>query len=150
MKNNLNNLKMWIFQLPLCAFCSLLISFLNLPCGPCCCFFQRTMILLLVITQAPQNTTSLTPVVNAQPRLAWIFRPRRSSESKLRNVLAWIRRWAKVTSSCTGMVLRWGGGHLVWSWMRWSDLEVKQHLEWYKLSCQFVFGKLASVAVAVA
>lgn len=24
---------MWIFQLPLCAFCSSLISFLNLPCG---------------------------------------------------------------------------------------------------------------------
>lgn len=44
--------------------------------------FQRTMILLWVITQAPQNSTSLTPVVNAQRRLAWIFRPRRSSESR--------------------------------------------------------------------
>lgn len=40
--------------------------------------FQRTVRLLWVITQAPHNTTSLTPLINARR----IFRPRQRTESR--------------------------------------------------------------------
>lgn len=86
--------------------------------------FQRTMILLWVITRAPQNTTSLTPVVNARRRLAWIFRPRRSSESRTKECSnsnpkeGWSHRQLHVD----GVAVRWWPVGLAgWDALTWKS-----------------------------
>lgn len=110
--------------------------------------FQRTMILLWVITRAPQNTTSLTPVVNARRLLAWIFRPRRSSESRTKECSnanpkeGWSHRQLHVD----GVAVRWWPLGLELDEMLWPGSQTA-FLDLCESSCQVTFGQLAVAVV---